>query len=139
MTQVDTAMQRLLDFHRRRYWLVNGWSIRFRVFEVPVSKARPHGLRYSFTLHDIDDSRLLGFDNAHGVPMSQTYDHRHRFRRTVELVPYDFQDADRLLGDFFGAVQRACELEGELFEFDAEAVELEIEAEEDDDEANITE
>lgn len=85
MTHVDTSMHRLLDYHRRRYWLVNGWSIRFRVFEVPVSEARPHGLRYSFTLHDIDEGRLLGFDNAHGVPMSQAYDHRHRFRRTVEL------------------------------------------------------
>jgi hypothetical protein len=131
-------MQRLLDFHRRRYWLVNGWSIRFRVFEVPVSKARPHGLRYSFTLHDIDESRLLGFDNAHGVPMSHAYDHRHRFRRTVELVPYEFQDADTLLCDFFKAVERACEQEGVPFEFDAEAVELEIETE-DDDEANIPE
>ena len=131
-------MHRLLDYHRRRYWLVNGWSIRFRVFEVPASEARPHGLRYSFTLHDIDDSRLLGFDNAHGVPSEQAYDHRHRFRRTVELVPYDFQDADKLLCDFFEAVRRACEQEGELFEFNAEDVELEIEAE-DDDEAKIIE
>ena len=118
---------------------MNGWSIRFRVFEVSASKARPHGLRYSFTLHGIDDSRLLGFDNAHDVPMSQTYDHRHRFRRTAELVPYDFQDADRLISDFFDAVQRACEMEDQMFEFDAEAVELEIETEEDDDEANISE
>jgi hypothetical protein len=131
-------MNRLLDYHRRRYWLVNGWSIRFRVFEVPVSEARPHGLRYSFTLHDVDDSRLLGFDNAHGVPGEQASDHRHRFRRTVELAPYDFQDADKLLCDFFEAVERACNQEGVPFEFDAEEVELEIEAE-DDDEAKITE
>lgn len=101
-----------------------------------MSEARPHGLRYSFTLDDIDESRLLGFDNAHGVPMSQAYDHRHRFRRTVELVPYDFQDADKLLCDFFEAVKRACEQEGDLFEFDAEDVEIEAE---DDDEAKITE
>jgi hypothetical protein len=52
-------MQRLLDFHRRRYGLVNGWSIRFRVFEVTVSKARPRGLRYSFTLHEIDDAEAV--------------------------------------------------------------------------------
>ena len=131
-------MHRLLDYHRRRYRLVNEWSIRFRVFEVPVSEARPHGLRYSFTLHDIDESRLMGLDNAHGVPSQQAYDHRHRYRRTVEIVPYDFQDADKLLSDFFDEVRRACEQEGAPFEFDAEDVELEIEAE-DDDEATITE
>jgi hypothetical protein len=132
-------MHRLLDFHRRRYWLVDGWSIRFRVQEVPVTESRPHGLRYAFTLHDVDGSRLLGFDNAHGVPQEQAYDHRHRFRRTVELVPYVFQDADKLLCDFFEAVERACNQEGVLFEFDAEDVELDIETEEDDDEAKITE
>ncbi len=132
-------MHRLLDFHRRRYWLVCGWSLRFRVFEVPVTEARPHGLRYSFTLHDVDGSRLLGFDNAHGVLHEQSYDHRHQFRRTAELVPYDFQDADKLLCDFFDAVERACNQESVPFEFDAEDVELDIEAEEDDDEAKIAE
>jgi len=30
---LDEAMRRLLDFDHRRYWLVNGWSIRFRVAE----------------------------------------------------------------------------------------------------------
>jgi hypothetical protein len=28
---LDEALRRLLDFDRRRYWLVNGWSIRLRV------------------------------------------------------------------------------------------------------------
>ncbi len=57
---LDEAMQRLLDFDHRRYWLVNGWSIRFRVAEVEASAVRPHGIKYSFTLHDHDGSRLLG-------------------------------------------------------------------------------
>lgn len=64
---LDEAMRRLLDFDHRRYWLVNGWSIRFRVAEVEASAVRPHGIRYSFTLHDHDGSRLVGFDNAHGI------------------------------------------------------------------------
>ena len=63
----DEAMERLLDYDRRRYWLENGWSIRFRARETDVTKARPHGIRYSFTLHDMDATRLLGFDNAHGI------------------------------------------------------------------------
>ena len=40
---------------------------------------RPHGIRYSFTLHDTDGTRLLGFDNAHGVSRALPHDHRHRF------------------------------------------------------------
>ncbi len=93
--------------------------------------ARPRGIKYSFTLHDLDGTRLLGYDNAHGVPRAQEYDHRHRFRHARELVPYEFRGADELLVDFFAAVERACAEEGSAFEFEAE--EIELEAEEDDD------
>jgi len=134
---IDEEMRRLLDFHRRLYWLVDGWSMRFRVIEVDESTMRPHGIKYSFTLHDVDGTRLLGFDNAHGVARSQAYDHRHRFRRTAELVPYEYQGADRLICDFFDAVEQACKQEGLAFEFDTESVELETELEDDDD-ATIT-
>ena len=127
----DEAMRRLLDFDRRRYWLSNGWSIRFRVAAIEASTVRPHGIKYSFTLHDHDGSGLLGFDNAHGVPRTETYDRRHRFRRTQQLVAYEFQDADRLIGDFFAAVEQACRQDGVPFEL--EAGEIELEAEEDDD------
>jgi YD repeat-containing protein len=120
----DEAMRRLLDYDLRRYWLANGWSIRFRVVETTPTRWRPHGIRYAVTLHDVDRARLLGFDNAHGVPRAQTYDHRHRFRRTAELVPYSYQDADQLICDFFAAVERACRQEGVPFEFAAEDVEL---------------
>jgi hypothetical protein len=53
-------------------------------------------------------------------------------------VPYEFQGADRLICDFFDAVEQACKQEGLAFEFDTEAVELETELEDDDD-ATITE
>ncbi len=96
----DEAMQRLLDFDRRRYWLVNGWSIRFRIAEVEVSMGRPQGIKYAFTLHDHDGTRLLGFDNAHGIPRAEVYDHRHRFRRPKQLVAYEFRGADELICDF---------------------------------------
>jgi hypothetical protein len=121
----DEPMQRLLEFDRRRYWLVNGWSIQFRIAVTPLSQVRPHGIRYSFTLHDIDGTRLLGYDNAHGAGRALAYDHRHRLRRTEELVPYEFRGADELICDFFAAVESACETEGVPFEFDAEGVELE--------------
>lgn len=123
----DEAMHRLLDYNRRRYWLSNGWSISFRVAEVPTTAGRPHGIKYSFTLHDVDRTRLLGFDNAHGIPRVQAFDHRHRFRRTAEVVPYDYKGADELICDFFAAVEAACRHEDVPFEFEAEDVELEPE------------
>jgi hypothetical protein len=129
MFMPDEAMRRLLDYDRRRYWLANGWSIRFRVAEAPVTTGRPHGIKYSFTLHDVDRTRLLGFDNAHGLPRVQAYDHRHRFRRTKELVAYDYRGTDELICDFFAAVEMACRTEGAPFEFEAEDVELEPEDE----------
>jgi hypothetical protein len=129
---VDEPMQRLLDYDGRRFWLENGWSIRFRVAEAPVTPERPHGIKYSFTLHDTDGTRLLGFDNAHGVPRVLAFDHRHRFRRTEDLVPYNFVGADELICDFFDAVQQACHREGVAFDF----VDQDIELEDDDDEAD---
>ena len=93
---------------------------------------RPHGIKYAFTLHDVDRTRLLGFDNAHGLPRVQAYDHRHRFRRTSELVAYEFKGADELICDFFDAVERACRQEGVAFEFVGE----DIEEMEDSDEAD---
>ena len=124
---LDEAMRRLLDYDRRRYWLANGWSIRFRVTAALVTTGRPHGIKYSFTLHDVDRTRLLGFDNAHGLSRVQAYDHRHRFRRAAELVPYNYRGADELICDFFTAVEMACGQEGVPFEFEAKDIELEPE------------
>jgi hypothetical protein len=70
-------------------------------------------LRYSFTLHDPNGNRLVGFDNAHGVPPqgsryrkpSVEHDHWHR---TVddEGRPYSFTTAEQLLIDFEAEVER---------------------------------
>lgn len=121
----DEAMERILDYDRRRYWLENGWSLRFRVREVAATSDRPHRLKYAFTLHDVDGARLLGFDNAHGLRRIEAYDHRHRFRKTEELVPYSFTDTDTLLCDFFAAVEQACRAEGIAFDIVDEDLDLE--------------
>ena len=68
---------------------------------------RPHGLRYSFTLHAPNGKRLVGFDNAHGVPPTggryrrreKEYDHWHRHGDDPGR-PYMFTTADQLLADF---------------------------------------
>jgi hypothetical protein len=76
-------------------------------------KERPHGLSYSFTLHAPDGARLVGFDNAHGVPARvsrfkaapQASDHWHRTENDPGR-PYAFKDAETLIEDFFNEVER---------------------------------
>lgn len=57
----------LLDFDGARYLFDAGYWVKIEVRRVDPTPARPHGLAYSFTLHDPAGKRLLGFDNAHGV------------------------------------------------------------------------
>ncbi len=80
---------------------------------------RPHGLRYALTLHDPDGNRLVGFDNAHGVPgqrsryrkASVEHDHWHRTGKD-EGRPYRFATADQLLVDFEAEVMRVLRERG---------------------------
>jgi Family of unknown function (DUF6516) len=83
--------------------------VKFEVARCAVSAERPHGLKYSLTLHDETGARLLGFDNAHPLregsgPGARTriqYDHRHTGERTRF---YDYADAATLLADFWKEV-----------------------------------
>jgi hypothetical protein len=80
---------------------------------VSPTKERPHGLRYSFTLHDPTGNRLMGFDNAHAVTSQgaryrkpeATHDHWHR-TASDEGRPYRFTTANQLLLDFETEVAR---------------------------------
>jgi hypothetical protein len=84
--------------------------VKFAVKQVVASNERPHGLRYSLTLHDEDGERLVGFDNAHPIresegPGAETriqYDHRHSGDR---VRFYSYQDAATLLADFWAEVE----------------------------------
>jgi hypothetical protein len=129
----DDALERLLEYHGIRYYLANAWYVRFRVWRVEVTETRPHGIRYSFTLHDDLNERLLAFDNAHGVPRQVPHDHQHPFRRTRDASAYEFVSTDRLLGDFFAAAEAACQQENVEFTFVEKEIELDIEAGEGDD------
>jgi hypothetical protein len=123
----DEALSRLLSYHRRRYWLVNGWCVQFWIKQLPPSEGRPQGFKYSFTLHDVDMTRLLGIDNFHGLPRRVLFDHQHRFRRPEKLMPYIYQGVDALIGDFFDAVEQAFRQEGIEYSFDDRETELEDE------------
>jgi len=122
---MDEALERLLDYDGRRYWLENGWSVRFRVRQVATSEVRPHGIKYSFTLHDVDGERLLGFDNAHGTGARQSTTIGIGFGAQTNFGLMHSRDTDQLLVDFFDAIERACDQEAVPFVIIEEDVELE--------------
>jgi hypothetical protein len=88
-----------------------GYWVRFSVNRVASTPERPHGLKYSLTLHGPDGSRLIGFDNAHSVRESRgpggksrgPLDHKHRLE-TVR--PYRFKDATTLIENFWAEVDK---------------------------------
>src|SRR4051794_9510161 len=115
----DESIERILDFDGWRFWLVNGWSYQFEIRVVETTEHRPHGIRYSFTLYDVDKSRLLAFENNSVYFSSRVeFDHRHPFRNVDRHIPYDFVNADKLLIDFQEAIENACDREGIPFEIE---------------------
>lgn len=115
----DHTLEFLLAFDGRIHYLEEGYRIKFEIKRVEPTKTRPHGLSYSFTLHAPDGTRLVGFDNAHGVrsPGSRfknraaASDHWHRTEADLGR-PYAFKDADTLLQDFFCEVRRVLSERG---------------------------
>ena len=106
----DYTLEFLLGFDGRVHHYPHGYSVKF---EIERSEQRPHGLRYSFTLHGPDGQRLIGFDNAHAVapagsrfkPRPAAHDHWHRHETDVG-TPYLFESAEKLVDDFFDEVER---------------------------------
>lgn len=111
----EHTLEFLLAFDGRVHWLEEGYWLKFAIRRVAPSDQRPHGLRYALTLHAPDGTRLLGFDNAHRVRVSQgrtlVADHWHRTEND-EGRPYEFRDADTLLADFFREVRRILDERG---------------------------
>jgi hypothetical protein len=115
----DPTLGFLLAFDGRIHYLEEGYWIKFEINRVEPAKARPHGLSYSLTLHAPDGTRLVGFDNAHGVPAPGSRfkkrppasDHWHRTEADPGR-PYAFKDADTLLQDFFCEVRRVLSERG---------------------------
>jgi hypothetical protein len=115
----DPSVDVLLDLdgqvfvidQKGEYWV--GFSVR----RVAATTERPHGLRYSLTLHGPDGGRLVGFDNAHSARASQSpggkarggYNHEHRFQA---VRPYQFKDPASLLEDFWAEVDSVLKQKG---------------------------
>ena len=111
--EAEYGLEFLLAFDGRIHHLEEGYWLKFEIKRVEATKEQPHGLSYSFTLHAPDGTRLVGFDNAHGVAARgsrfkaapQASDHWHR-TETDPGRPYEFKDAETLIEDFFDEVER---------------------------------
>ncbi len=114
MIRPDAGLDTLLDLDGSVLEQEGGYWVKIDVWQVPVSRHVPLGIRYSLTLHDRYGARVLGYDNAHAVKPPKKfkfagqrlpYDHRHR-TSSDKGVPYAFESASRLLEDFFAEVDR---------------------------------
>lgn len=100
----DEECQALLELNGVRLVIDGelGLWVKFDVRPVKPSQTRPHGLKYSLTLHNRRNERLIGFDNAHAVN-DGFFDHYHRdaFDKGRR---YHFVTAEKLITDFWKAV-----------------------------------
>ena len=109
----EYQLEFLLAFDGRIHHLEAGYWLKFRIKRIETDERRPHGLSYSFTLHEPSGRRLAGFDNAHGVGRTgsrigkrpEAHDHWHRTGDDPGR-PYRFIDAETLIDDFFAVVER---------------------------------
>ena len=119
----EHTLEFLLGFNGHVHRYAGGYWLKFEIVKVDASDGKPHGLDYSFTLHGPDNRRMIGFDNAHGVPAkgarfkkrSKAMDHWHR-TETDKGRHYAFKDAETLLDDFFDEVERVLTERGIPFE-----------------------
>ena len=119
--EYDAGLDNLLELNGVSFFVdePGHYTVKFIVIRVPVTEARPHGLSYSLTLHDVDGNRLVGFDNAHPVRVQsgpagrsrKAQDHRHRLKT---IRPYDYKDAATLLADFWDQVDSVLKEKGVL-------------------------
>ena len=101
-------LENLLNLHGELFPMDSGHWIKFEAHLVEPSKSIPHGIKYSLTLHDKNNQRVLGYDNAHSFKSTkkysawkETYDHIHK---KMEIVAYEFESEDQLLEDFWKSV-----------------------------------
>ena len=108
---IDTRLETLLQLDGEVFPMDNGFWVKFQAHHVMKNIHIPHGIKYSLTLHNKYNKRIVGYDNAHGIkPKKKKYgakrviwDHRHE-KKIVE--PYEFENAGQLMEDFWADVER---------------------------------
>ena len=107
----DASLGILLDLDCEIFPMNNGYWTKFEASRITPTQQIPHGIRYSLTLHDRNNTRVLGFDNAHAFKPKKkkygarkiTWDHKHKMEK---VYLYEFESASQLLEDFWEAVEK---------------------------------
>ncbi|KPJ67155.1 MAG: hypothetical protein AMJ43_05745 [Coxiella sp. DG_40] len=115
----DKTLEHLLDLNGVRYVVDDalGLWVKFEVKRVRMISNRSHNIRYSLSLHDSSNIRILGFDNAHAikfggksnVPSKRVLDHWHCNDKDRGR-PYLYENAAKLLEDFWREVDKKIKL-----------------------------
>ena len=107
----DPGLATLLDLDGEIFPMINGFWTKIDAKTVVQSDRFPHGVRYSLTLHDSCNLRVLGYDNAHqfktgrkgfGAKVTK-WDHKHEGNK---VISYEFESAGQLLENFWNDVKR---------------------------------
>jgi hypothetical protein len=106
-------LENLLNLDGEVFPMDNGYWVKFEAHKVEVSKPIPHGVKYSLTLHNKRNQRVIGYDNAHSFKSTkkygakkETYDHIHK---KMDILAYEFESASQLLEDFWQSVEQYME------------------------------
>lgn len=106
-----------MDLNGSQYHFGSGYWTKIEVHKVKKDRNIPHGISYSLTLHDRNNNRVVGFDNAHAhkfKPKKKKYgarkffwDHKHELEK---VSPYEFESPGQLIDDFWKAVKKITKL-----------------------------
>jgi len=111
----DVSLDTLLNLNGEIFPMDNGYWTKFEAFEIMATPQIPHGVKYSLTLHNRNNKRVLGFDNAHAFKPKKnkygarkiTWDHKHNMEN---IRPYEFESASQLIEDFWQDVEEILKL-----------------------------
>ncbi|MBM3611319.1 MAG: hypothetical protein FJX18_07385 [Alphaproteobacteria bacterium] len=110
MSKKDYTLDYLLDLDGEIAEIGDGYWVKFSVHRVKDEDTRrPHGIKYSLTLHNEQGERVLGYDNAHSPYENKKaafFDHIHKGARTKE---YSYSNAEKLIEDFWSDVNKYLE------------------------------
>lgn len=117
----DAALDFLLELDGTEYHEESGYWHKIEVSLVDPNPTIPHGIKYNLTLHDPNNRRILGFDNAHAAKVKKgkgsgkykgrivEYDHAH-YSEKDRGTPYKFKDAETLIADFYTEMDKRIPL-----------------------------
>lgn len=102
-------LENLLNLDGEIFPMDNGYWVKFEAHSVEKSESMPYGIKYSLTLHDPKNRRVIGYDNAHSLKTNKkyaakkkAYDHIHK---KMDVHDYNFESAVQLLEDFWKSVE----------------------------------